>query len=88
MSDASLAEYALIELWWVIVLLGLPALIAVLWEKHSQVKARKNAQQAIQKAAEQGLIERRSNVLPFIPTQRSKDDHIFDVVQEYRNDAN
>lgn len=92
MANSEFANGFLIELLWVLLILGGPILLAVVWQHYKSVKSRKNAARYIQIAAEQGLIDRRchpnrSNVIPFIPNQRAKDQHIFDVVEEYRNES-
>ncbi len=83
------------ELWWVIVMIGGPALCVVLWEKYQERKWRKywreltNWQKlgvAINEGLEQGYAEgvaRREAR----ERQYDKDRQIFKTVEEYRNDV-
>lgn len=91
MPTDNLAEAALWELWWVVVMIGGPALLAVLWQARDRRKARKYTKRTIDLAAQTGYIERRReeppNHLKIIPSQRTKDEAIFNTVEEYRNES-
>ena len=69
---------ALIELWWVIILIGGPALIAVLWERRKKNDNYMAQWDAFYEAFDNDLDKQR---------QKHKDDHTFKTVEEYRNDS-
>jgi hypothetical protein len=79
------------ELWWVIVMIGGPALCVVLWEKHKARQARKQWRsiadwEAFGGSFRDAYVEGYNNE---IARQRQvrKDDNTFKTVEEYRNDS-
>lgn len=79
------------ELWWVIVMIGGPALCVVLWEKYQDWKWRKYWREltnwkklgvVINEGIDKGYADE-------VARQRQvrKDDNIFNTVEEYCNDT-
>lgn len=81
---------AVYELWWVIIMFGGPALIAVLWERHKKNQARKNEFRVVQwdqfqRVFQEGLTTGYYNQIDK-QRQKRKDDQIFNTVEEYRDE--
>lgn len=88
LDHQSFMEGAIWELLLLSLFIGAPALIAVIWEKHKIHRKGHHIKEVRDEAAREGIIERRSNVRIIPPSeQKTRDDHIFNTVEEYRNDA-
>jgi hypothetical protein len=81
------------ELWWVIIMIGGPALCVVLWEQYKKRQARKSSDvmyttfkwDAFGNVIKTGQISH-EDVLS-IQRQKRLDDHTFKTVEEYRDDV-
>lgn len=72
-------QAALTELFWVIIILGTPVLIAYLWTKYQDDRAWKKEYRY--------QIKFITYVQDARARQKAKDDHIFNTVREWRNDV-